>query len=89
MLETVLPLAQSIKLESGDYGELVKALKKVQHLSTSTQNSDSILQSSGSHGFRQHTVFSQVSICERVPSAFPYQSLFCSSTCMNGQSALE
>ncbi|XP_064399412.1 cytoskeleton-associated protein 5-like isoform X3 [Halichondria panicea] len=29
VLETVLPLAQSIKLERGDYGELIKALKKV------------------------------------------------------------
>ncbi len=31
MLETVLPLAQSIKLQRGDYGELVKALKKVSY----------------------------------------------------------
>ena len=29
VLEAILPLAQSPKLEPGDYGELVKALKKV------------------------------------------------------------
>ena len=27
----MLPLAQAMKLQPGDYGELVKALKKVQH----------------------------------------------------------
>ena len=29
VLETVLPAAQAIKLQPGDYGELMKALKKV------------------------------------------------------------
>ena len=29
VLEAVLPLAQSIKLLPGDYGEVLKALKKV------------------------------------------------------------
>lgn len=35
VLEAVLPAAQAIKLQPGDYGELVKALKKVCGISLS------------------------------------------------------
>ena len=31
-LEAILPLAQSPKIEGGDYGELAKSLKKVRFL---------------------------------------------------------